>query len=363
MPNWTRRSLMTLAAGLGAALVYKLYFAGPAGTVAERIRQGVASGDLAGLHGVMVVHKGKTLVEEYFPGDDQRWGTPLGNREHGPAVLHDLRSVTKSIVGLLYGIALTEGRVPSPDQPLLAQFPEYADLAGDARRDTITLADALSMQMGTEWDESLPYSDPRNSEIAMEAASDRYRFVLDRPMVATPGTAWTYNGGATAIIARLVAKGTGKPIDAYAREKLLAPLGITEYEWVKGRDGEPSAASGLRLRLPDLARIGAMLAAGGVDDGRQLVPGDWLKAMAMPRATVDGGLRYGYFWWLAPGGDPPAWVAGFGNGGQRLTVQPRFGLVIAVQAGNYNRPDDWQMPVKLIESYLVPGLRDAIAGK
>ncbi|MEZ5924359.1 MAG: serine hydrolase [Hyphomicrobiaceae bacterium] len=363
MPK-SRRSLLSMAAVLGTALLVD----GPRASAQEsetgkKIRQAVASGDLAGLHGVMVAHKGKVLVEEFFSGEDERWGVSLGKRDHGPETLHDLRSVTKSIVALLYGMALAERRVPTVDRPLLAQFPEYADLAGDPRRDAITIGHALSMQMGTEWDESLPYSDPRNSEIAMEAASDRYRFILDRPMIEPPGTQWRYNGGATAIIGRVIAKGVGKPIDAYAKKKLLEPLGIREFEWIKGRDGEPSAASGLRLKLPDLVRIGEMVVAGGTFDGRTIVPADWLTALATPRATTRDGLRYGYFWWLAPQGDPPVWVACFGNGGQRLTVQSKHGLVIAINAGNYNRPDDWKMPVKLIEGYLVPGLRDQIVGK
>ena len=40
----------------------------------------------------------------------------------------------------------------------------------------------------------------------MEMAKDRYRFVLDRPMVNEPGDWWTYNGGTTAIIGRLISK-------------------------------------------------------------------------------------------------------------------------------------------------------------
>src|SRR5205807_491308 len=84
--------------------------------------------------------------------------------------LHDLRSATKSIVGLLYGIALAAGKVPAPDQKLLAQFPEYPDLAGDPRRAAWTVGHVLTMTLGTEWDEQLSYTDPRNSETAMDGA-------------------------------------------------------------------------------------------------------------------------------------------------------------------------------------------------
>ena len=103
-------------------------------------------------------------------------------------MLHDLRSVTKSLVGMLYGIALADGKVPPPEARLYDQFPEYPDLAKQPGRDRITVAHALSMTMGTEWDElTHPYGDPRNSEIAMEAAPDRYRYILSLPIVGEPG--------------------------------------------------------------------------------------------------------------------------------------------------------------------------------
>jgi CubicO group peptidase (beta-lactamase class C family) len=195
-----------------------------------RLSEAVAAGQLPGVHSALVILKGEILAEVHASARDERWGQPLGRRQHGPKTLHDLRSVTKSIVGLLYGIALDEGLVPGLDDPLLDQFSEYADLASDPGRRRILVHHALSMTMGTQWNEDLPYSDPGNSEIAMERASDRYRFILDRPMVGEPGAAWTYNGGATAIVARLIARGAGVPIATYARDKLFAPLGIENVD-------------------------------------------------------------------------------------------------------------------------------------
>ena len=328
----------------------------------DKLRAAVEAGDLKGLHSVLVIHEGEVFAEAYFDGEDQRWGTPLGLREHGPGTLHDLRSVTKSIVGLLYGIALSEGLVPEVNAPLLEQFPEYADLAGDPQRQKLDVGHVLEMKMGLEWDESLPYSDPRNSEIAMEMADDRYRFALDRPILGPPGKDWQYNGGATAIIARMIEKGAGMPLDAFARDRLFTPLGITDFDWVEGADGTPSAASGLRLNIHDLAKIGQLVLDRGAHEGRQIVPEDWLTASFTPRANLDG-LRYGYFWWLAGGKGDPFWVAGFGNGGQRLTIQANLNLLILVNAGNYNQPDHWKIPVRVIEEFLSPAFRAYLKGK
>lgn len=322
----------------------------------QKMKSAFEAGELSGLHSVLVMRKGEIFAEVYLEGSDQKWGKPLGKRQHDPTTLHDLRSVTKSIVGLLYGIALSEGLVAEIHECLVCQFPEYQDLAADPERRKILIRHALSMRMGTEWNEELPYSNPKNSEIAMELAEDRYRFVLDRALVQEPGEGWTYNGGATAIIAHLIAKGTGKKVDQYAKEKLFDPLNITNYEWVRGFDGEPSAASGLRLNTHDLAKVGQMILAKGKINGKQVIPASWLQASFTPRSTLRSGLRYGYFWWLAQRGSPPRWVAGFGNGGQRLSINKKFETVIVVFAGNYNKPDAWKLPVKIIVDFLVPAL-------
>ena len=164
--------------------------------VEGKIQQAFAEGKLKGLHGMLVTLRGKTFAEVYFKGKDQSWGTPTGVRQHGPDTLLDLRSVTKSIVSLLYGIALSESVVPRPESSLVAGFPEYVHLASDVERQNIRVANALTMQMGIEWNEDLPYDDPRNSEIAMEYAKDRYQFVLEQKIISEPGKKWHYNGRA-----------------------------------------------------------------------------------------------------------------------------------------------------------------------
>lgn len=336
----------------------------------ERVKSAFAAGELSGLHGVIADLGDERLGEVYFSGEDEAWGRPLGEVAHGPETLHDLRSVTKSVVSLLYGVALSEGLVPGLDEPLIDHFPEYSDLAADADRRRILVRHALSMTMGTEWDEiAIPYTDPKNSEIAMEMADDRYRFVLDRPIVDPPGTRWVYNGGATAVIARLIEKGAGERIDAYAEKKLFAPLGVDVFEWPRGKDGAPSAASGLRLRLPDLAKIGAMVAARGLYDGRRIMPEDWLDISQSPHAWTDEGLRYGFFWWLAPPrlyGEEleyplPVWAAGFGNGGQRLSIGFRSNVVVAISAGNYNQPDAWRLPAKIVFEIVNPVVNERLS--
>jgi CubicO group peptidase (beta-lactamase class C family) len=304
---------------------------------------------LSGLHALLVSQRGKIIFEHYQPGEDQdRYGKQLGIVTFAPDVAHDLRSVTKGVVGLLYGIALAEGKVPPSDAKLYAQFPEYADLAAQPGRDRLTIAHVLSMTMGLQWDElSIPYGHPRNSETAMDAAPDRYRYILSLPISGEPGEKWLYCGAATALLGHLIARGTGMPLLEYARRTLFAPMGFGPADWAQGKDGEPFAASGLRLLPRDMLKVGELVLAGGDWPGRRLVPEDWVKQITAPIVGIDQYRSYGYHWYMGdvvPSGrsQPHHWIGGIGWGGQRLLVLPDLELVVAINCGNYRKSPEEQ---------------------
>ncbi|HSR81801.1 MAG TPA: serine hydrolase [Hyphomicrobiaceae bacterium] len=337
-----RRRVLGMGAAFMMAGVQRA--AAAAGDLAARLSELQRDGRIVGLHTLLVSRGGKLLFEHYGTGEDENWGTPLGTITFGPTVLHDLRSVTKSIVGMLYGIALAHGKVPEPQAKLYDQFPEYADLARQPGRERITVAHVLSMSLGTEWDElTIPYGDPRNSEVAMELSPDRYRYVLERPIVDEPGIKWTYNGGATALLGRLITKGTGEKLPDYARHVLFDPLGLGPTEWSNGLQGEAAAASGLRMRAPDLVRIGQMVLMDGTWQGKEIVPKAWLQQSTTPSVPIEGNFRYGWHWYLgelaigAPSRTERL-ISGVGWGGQRLFLVPALDLVVAINAGNYRKP-------------------------
>ena len=332
------------------------------GTLAERLDLGVRSGLLDGLHAVLVRRGGETLLARYLAGVDEAWGAPLGEVAFDAETLHDLRSVTKSVTSLLYGIALERGQVPDPALPLLDAFPQYADLASDPRRAGWRIDHALNMTLGTEWNEDLPYSDPRNSEIAMERSDDRYRFILDSPIVQEPGKGWSYNGGATALLGYLIERGTGLDLKSFAEETLFGPLGISRFEWAAGSDGVLSAASGLRMAAPDLARIGELMLAGGIWSGETVVPAGWIARCFERQATTSFGLDYSHQWYLSqqplPGPEPRTtlMISAMGNGGQRLFVLPDLHVTAVTFSGRYNRPDQWITPTLVLQRLILPAL-------
>ena len=316
--------------------------AGFAPDFAARLDQFVATGQ-RNIHGVVIVRRGRLVLERYREGFDQ-----VRAAQH----LHDLRSVTKSVISLLYGIALGEGKAPALDAPLLAQFPQYTDLPDMAQRRRWTIRHAITMTLGLDWDEvDRRYGDPRNGHTAMEASPDLYRYVLEQPIVAVAGERWIYNGGATVLIGKIIEKGVGASIHDYARRVLFDPLGIGPTEWRIVREGETIFASGLAMRPRDLARVGQMILDGGKFGERQIVPAAWLEDSFKPAARINDRRHYGYHWYAgnAPFGSPEGrrlarYVGAIGNGGQRLVVFPDLEVVVVITAGNYNlrgrSPDD-----------------------
>jgi len=335
--------------------------AGFAPDLSARLDRLIADKRIWNVHAVLVARHGKLLLERYFAGTDHARGRSLGTVAFGPDTLHDLRSVSKSIVGLLYGLALSQGKVPPPEAPLLSSFPAHADLAGDPARAQWTVHHVLTMTMGTDWDElGVPYTDPTNSEIEMDRAPDRYRYVLGRPVVFEPGTRWVYSGGATALLGRMIVEGTGRSLHDFTREALFEPLDFGPSEWLTDEKGDVFAASGLRLRPRDLARIGQLVLQGGEIDGRRIIPKDWIVRATTQYVSCDEVRRYGYQWYMGdmafsvPSG--PRWnrnrlerfQGAYGNGGQRLWVFPGMDLVVAVTAGNYDTPDQWVPSLRVL---------------
>ena len=339
--------------------------AGFAPDLEARLEKAISDKRIWNVHALVVLRSDRLVLERYFEGEDQARGIgAIGRVAFKSDTLHDLRSCSKSIVGLLYGVALRQGKVPPPEAPLFTAFPEYADLAGKESRERLTIQHVLTMTMGTDWDESsLPYSDPGNSETAMDNAPDRYRYILERRVVGQPGAYWTYCGGATALLARIIAKGSGMTLHEFARENLFLPLRTGPTEWAVGPDGEPFAASGARMCVRDLARIGQMMLHGGKVGERAVVPAEWVARCVTPAVSADEVRRYGYQWFVLDiaFGKPKGWAAGRlermwmaqGEGGQRLFIIPALQLVIAINCGNYGAEDQWIPPTRILREVVL----------
>ncbi|MBM3620225.1 MAG: serine hydrolase [Alphaproteobacteria bacterium] len=313
----------------------------------------------ANVHGVVVARSGKLVFERYFTGADEIWGRSQGEVKFDAETRHDLRSVSKSLTSLLVGLAIQRGKIAGVDESVMKFFPEHADLDTPERR-RITLRHLLTMSMGVAWDETVPYSNPANSEIRMITAADGERFALEQPIVAPPGRVYNYSGGATALLGAVIRKTTGQPLDRFAREALLAPLGITDFEWLGVPGKPPAAASGARMRPRDMLKLGQVVLAKGQWNGREVVPAAWIAESTSGHITGAGIYFYGYQWWLGRSlvdRREVKWVAGFGWGGQRLFIVPEFDLVVATTAGMYRNPQQGAVIGEILNQYVLRAVK------
>jgi CubicO group peptidase (beta-lactamase class C family) len=314
----------------------------------------------ANVHAVLVIRHGKLVYERYFTGADERLGHSLGTVAFDAATRHDLRSITKSVTALLLGIAIGKGLIAGVDQPVLGQFPEYADLRSP-ENDRITLPDFLTMSQGLTWNEDISYTDPANSEIQMDNAPDPLRYIFSRPTETRSGQMFNYSGASAVIIGRLLRRATGQPLDQFARAELFEPLGITDFGWGSMASGEPAAASGLRLRPRDLAKIGQLVLDHGAWHGKQVVPADWIAAATAPHINASLLWFYGYQFWLGRSflhGRELDWVEGRGLGGQRLYIVPDLDLVVLVHAGLYRSAIQGAVPLTVLNRFVLQALKE-----
>ncbi|NTF83935.1 serine hydrolase domain-containing protein [Rhizobium rhizogenes] len=300
-------------------------------------------GGRANIHSVLVLRHGKLAAELYRPGFDRSiYSLWASRRQFAQANLHDMRSVSKSVVGLLYGILLDRGEVPGIDTSVSSLYPECSALHDDTSRRVICIRHLLTMTAGLAWTEPSPVLRASSTdEVGLALRPCAYSYVFQRDVVAPPGTLFTYSGGLTAILAEIMERSTKRSLRQIAAENLFVPLGITDWEWVGDVYGKPMAPAGLRLRPRDLIKLGATMLAGGEWQGRRVVPAGWIARSITPSIMTAPVGGYGFLWWSMT----TRWkdrdlsvTAAIGNGGQRLFLVPDLDLAVVTTAGNYGDP-------------------------
>ena len=244
-----------------------------------------------------------------------------------PGMKHLVNSVTKGVVGTLVGVALKEGKIDRLDAPVLGFFPERSVANADAQKKAMTLQSLLDMNSGVGWREPLS-DDVPETMLQMARSADWVGFVLDRPMAQAPGVSFNYNSGTWHLLSAIVARQTGSDTLEYARQKLFAPLGITDVAWRRDPQGIPIGGYGLFMQPRDMAKIGYLYLHGGQWAGQQLLPPQWTAHVF--QAQVDmrlGGFRYANGWWTIPE-KRASMAVGFLN--QLIVVLPEIDTVTVV---------------------------------
>lgn len=329
------------------------------------MEKAISSGEYPNIHSVLILKGGKLIYERYFPGNDEHWGDDLGQVQNSRERLHDVRSISKSVVSTCIGLAIAQGKIKDVHQKVFDLLPEYSQYSTGPKSD-LTLEHLLTMTSGFEWNEDLPYSDPENSEIKMTSSPDPIAYVLSRPLESDPGKAWKYNGGTTQLLAAILEKKTGRKVDEFAREYLFKPLGIEHSEWVYYPESEmPAAASGLRLTSRDLMKFGLLYARGGQWMGKRLLSENWVNEAMKSHIKFgsNNNVGYGYQFWVLDGQtisenqNHPIYAA-IGNGDQRIYIDGVKQLLVVVTAGNYNQWTIKKDSEALLSDFIYPSFPD-----
>ena len=321
------------------------------------ISAAVRSDEFKKIGSVLIARHGRLVFEDYVDGDAN--------------TLRDTRSATKSITDVLVGIAIGEGKLSGVDAKVLGLLPDRARRMEnpDPRKAAITVEDLLTMSSPLECDDWNDAS--RGNEERMYLVEDWAQFVLDLPIrgrmhvgeqVEPPpyGRSFSYCTGGVFLLSEILEKATGMRSDRYARDRLFAPLGITNVQWVYSPLNIPQTGGGLRLSSRDLLKVGQLYLNGGRWQGRQIVSEQWVRDSTRPHARIDEAAEYGYLWWLksfkSGEGSYPAFYMS-GNGGNKVVVIPALDLVTVITSTNYNTRGMHEQTEKLLADYILAAVQ------
>ena len=304
------------------------------------------SGSYPGVDSMLVVRGGALVHEAYF-------------NDYSREKRHDLRSATKSFTSALVGIAIEQRHLEGVEQRVLPLLGGESGLSNvDDRKRAMTVESLLTMTPGLDCDDWNAGS-PGNEE-KMYKQKDWVKFILDLPMVAPPREQFGYCTGGVVVLGAALGRATGMWADAYARQVLFGPLGISGEEWEFTPTGAVDTGGHLHLRPRDMAKFGLLFLRQGDWGGTRIVSEAWVARSTSFVVRTITGEEYGYLWWRRTAQRSGTAVETFyaiGNGGQQIIVAPSLDLVAVFTGSNYDSSAGAQFPQKLFDTYVLAAVR------
>lgn len=197
-------------------------------------------------------------------------------------------SMTKSIVGLLTGIALEQKKLDSVDDRIDKYVPQ---LVGHPFAD-ITLRNLLNMTSGINICESfcspingferygfsqIGYSPSRGQGTDQIQALLHFKWGRNEPQ----GVKFNYTDINPVLVAWVLETVYQKPLTLITEQQLWQPMGAAaDATWLTDSKGFTFSGAGVSATLRDWARIGMLVAHDGYLNGLQIVPKKWIEDTA-----------------------------------------------------------------------------------
>lgn len=316
----------------------------------------IAAEDIKQVTSVLLMVDGQIAYEHYFNGASAD-------------TLHDVRSASKSVTAMLVGAAIGDGHLPGVKARVYDYFPEFtATHPVDPRLRATTIDDLLTMSSLWECDdenafsagnEERMYVTERWLDFALALPVKGFAPWMTRPQDSPHGRAHAYCTANSFVLGAVLERATKMPLADYAAQALERPLGITASRWNRSPEGIGMGGGGTRYRSRDLARLGALVLAGGRWQGKALIPADYVAAMVSAQASTGDGSDYGYQWWglklPVQGRETTLWAMS-GNGGNYVFVIPDRKLVAVITSSAYNRNYAHPQSRGILTGFLLPAL-------
>jgi CubicO group peptidase (beta-lactamase class C family) len=251
-------------------------------------------------------------------------------------------SMAKTVVAMLVGLAVADGRIRSLDDLAAAYVPALANTAYAP----VTIRHLLTMSSGVAFDETYDRPNTDIARLAQAALQGRSRGGIAtvewiQQRTAEPGTRWYYASADTQVLGLVLRSAIGQPLAEALEKRIWQPMGAEAgASWLLDASGHEAAYCCLNATLRDYGRLGLLLLNEGRSlAGRQVLPAAWVREMMTPAAAPGApGGGYGYQMWLGRDGS----AAFRGVRGQWISVDRQAGLVVVrLAAGTRSRdPDD-----------------------
>lgn len=264
----------------------------------------------------VVIQNQELVFEKYWDG-------------YSDSALSNSFSAAKSIVSLLVGAAIDDGKIGSVDDPVSKYVIEFDN---ETNRD-LRIRDVLTMSSGLNWHEA--YANPWSKTTRAYYGTKLERMITKLKVKSEPGKLFHYFSGDTELLAIIVRSATGKTLSEYASEKLWSKIGA-RYDaiWsVDHKGGIEKAYCCFNTNARDFARFGQLVLNKGKWNGQQVVSSRWIEESLKPashlidKETGKSVDFYGYQWWMLNRNGMQVYYAR-GLAGQYIFIIPDKNMVI-----------------------------------